>query len=76
MRGATVALLPVEKLVELKLASGLSSMHRARDLGDVVELVKHAKLARELSDQLDASVRDKYVEIWDALQTPDPMDES
>jgi hypothetical protein len=75
VRGAKVALLPVEKLVELKLASGLSSVHRAKDLGDVVELIKHARLSRELSSDLDASVRDKYVEMWDALQSPDPMEE-
>jgi hypothetical protein len=75
VRGARVALLPVAKLVELKLASGLSSIHRAKDIGDVVELIKHAKLARALADELDASVRDKYLEIWDALQTPDPLAE-
>src|SRR5262245_45913089 len=54
VRGARVALLPVVKLVELKLASGLSTIHRAKDLGDVVELIKHAKLARALADELDA----------------------
>jgi CubicO group peptidase (beta-lactamase class C family) len=75
IRGARVALLPVAKLVELKLASGLSSIHRAKDIGDVVELIKHAKLSRVLADELDASVRDKYLEIWDALQTPDPLAE-
>lgn len=75
VRGAHIALLPVEKLVELKLASGVSSIHRAKDLSDVVELIKHARLPRELADALDASVRDKYLEIWDALQTPDPLAE-
>jgi CubicO group peptidase (beta-lactamase class C family) len=75
IRGARVALLPVAKLVELKLASGMSSIHRAKDLGDVVELIKHAKLERALGQELDASVRDKYLEIWDALQTPDPLAE-
>lgn len=75
VRGARVALLPIEKLVELKLASGLSSVHRAKDLGDVVELIKHAPLPRELAAQLDESVRGKYLELWDALQVPDPMDE-
>ncbi len=75
IRGDRVALLPVAKLVELKLASGMTSIHRARDLGDVVELIKHAPLARELADELDASVRAKYLEFWDALQTPDPLAE-
>src|SRR5262249_909761 len=75
VRGARVALLPVAKLVELKLASGLSTIHRATDLGDVVELIQHAKLARALAEELDARVRDKYLEIWDALQSPDPLAE-
>jgi hypothetical protein len=75
IRGDRVALLPIAKLVELKLASGMSSIHRARDLSDVVELIKHAQLARELADDLDESVRGKYLEFWDALQTPDPMQE-
>lgn len=75
VRGQRVALIPLATLVELKLASGMSSIHRAKDLGDVVELIKHARLPRALADQLDPSVRDRYLEIWDALQTPDPMAE-
>lgn len=74
VRGARVALLPVERLVELKLASGMSSVHRAKDIADVVELIKHGKLRRDLGAFLDASVRPKYEELWDALQTPDPTE--
>jgi hypothetical protein len=73
VRGERVALLPLAKLVELKLASGISSIHRAKDLGDVVELIKHARLPRAL--EVDASVQSRYVEIWDALQTPDELPE-
>ena len=75
VRGDRVALLPLAKLVELKLASGASTIHRAKDLADVVELIKHATLTRELGDELDPSVRERYLEMWDALQTPDPMPE-
>jgi hypothetical protein len=75
VRGARVSLLPIEKLVELKLASGMSSVHRSKDIGDVVELIKHASLTRELAQSLDASVRDKYLELWDGLQVPDPYAE-
>jgi hypothetical protein len=67
-RGRELALLPVARLVELKLASGMSSLDRARDLADVVELIRHAKLPRELADELDASVRAKYVEAWEAVE--------
>jgi hypothetical protein len=75
VRGRRVALLPLATLVELKLASGMSTIHRAKDLGDIVELIKHAKLPRELAEELDESVRAKYLEMWDALQTPDPFEQ-
>lgn len=75
LRGRRVALIPLAKLVELKLASGMSTLHRAKDLADVVELIKHANLSRELANDLDASVRDRYLEMWDALQAPDPLQE-
>lgn len=75
VRGERLALLPITTMVELKLASGMSSVHRTKDLADVVELIKHARLGRDLADEIDASVRGKYLEIWDALQAPDPMPE-
>lgn len=74
-RGA-LSLLPLEKLVELKLASGLSAAHRLKDLADVLELIKAARLPRTLADQLDASVRAKYDELWEAAQVVDPISES
>jgi hypothetical protein len=75
VRGRRVALVPLATLVELKLASGMSTIHRAKDIGDVVELIKHIKIPRELADELDPSVRGRYLELWDALQTPDPFQE-
>ncbi|MFO0748530.1 MAG: hypothetical protein U1F43_23120 [Myxococcota bacterium] len=60
--------LPIEKLVELKLASGLSAEHRGKDLVDVQELVRYAKLPLELADSLDASVRDEYRKRWQLAQ--------
>jgi hypothetical protein len=60
--------LPLPKLVELKLASGLSAAHRVKDIADVVELIRAAKLPRELGADLDASVRAKYDELWLAVQ--------
>ncbi|HWO26284.1 MAG TPA: hypothetical protein VNO30_46470 [Kofleriaceae bacterium] len=75
IREGGLSLIPLATLVELKLASGMTSIHRAKDIGDVVELIKYAKLPRELADELDASVRGRYLEIWDALQTPDPLQE-
>jgi hypothetical protein len=59
--------LPLAKLIELKLASGMSAVHRAKDIGDVVELIRAARLPRELGTELDASVRTKYAELWVAV---------
>ena len=73
IRGAGLALLPLAKLIELKLASGMSSLQRLKDLADVLELIKLAKPERALADVLDSYVRDKYLELWDTAQLPDPM---
>jgi hypothetical protein len=70
-KGERASFLPVERLVELKLASGLSAPHRLRDLADVLELVRAAGLPRELAEQLDPSVRAKYGELWEAAQQED-----
>jgi hypothetical protein len=66
-------LLPMAKVIELKLASGISAPHRLKDLADVMELIKHVKPPRQLGDQLDPYVRAKYFELWDIAQTPDPI---
>jgi hypothetical protein len=71
VRGRRVALLPLPKLIELKLASGLSAPHRLKDLADVLELVRQLSLPAELGVSLDASVREKYDELWRAAQTAD-----
>ena len=72
VRGDRAALLPLPRLVELKLASGISAPHRLRDLADVLELIRIADLPAELADELDSFVREKYLELWQAAQTPDP----
>jgi len=38
----------------------------------VLELIRVADLPAELVDELDVSVREKYLELWRAAQTPDP----
>jgi hypothetical protein len=70
-RGRKVRLLPLHDLLELKLASGITAPHRLRDLADVIELIKIRELPAELAADLDASVRDKYRELWQAAQTRD-----
>lgn len=56
-------------LVELKLASGMTSTDRLKDLADVQELIHHAHLPLELADELDPMVRDKYAEVWAGTTT-------
>ena len=57
------------KLIELKLASGMTGgVGRMKDLVDVVELIKLLGLSRELGKQLDDYVRPKYDELWQGLR--------
>lgn len=56
----------LEKLIELKLASGLSAPHRLRDIADVQDLIIRLGLPLELGQKLDASVRDEYERLWHA----------
>lgn len=58
----------IEKLIELKLASGIDSPERIRDLADVQDLIMALKLPRSLGDTLDASVRDEYYRRWEFAQ--------
>jgi hypothetical protein len=62
----------LEKLIELKLASGLSAPYRLRDLSDVQELIARLKLPLEFADQLDESVRDEYRRLWQNAQAIPP----
>lgn len=67
IRGEPFALLPIERWVELKLASGMVAAHRLKDLADVQELIRSASLPRSMADDLDPWVRDKFTELWDAV---------
>ena len=51
-------------LLELKLASGMSSEQRAKDLIDIQQLIRAAHLPLELADQLDPYVQEKYRALW------------
>jgi hypothetical protein len=62
--------LSLPRLVELKLASGMTAPHRLQDLADVLRLIESAQLPRELADELDPYVRSKYDELWRAAQHP------
>jgi len=59
--------LELPRLIELKLASGMTNPGRLKDLGDVQETIRVLGLAREFADQLHPFVREKYRELWDAV---------
>ena len=59
--------LVLEKIIELKLASGLTSA-RLRDLADVQDLIATLNLPLDFAQKLDPSVRDTFIEYWHAHQ--------
>ena len=57
-----------EKLIELKLASGMTAPHRLKDLADVQELIKIRRLGPEFAEQLDPYVRGKFLELYETVR--------
>ncbi len=51
-------------LVELKLASGMTSPGRLKDLADVLELIKILDLPGDFANSLNPYVAAKYQELW------------
>lgn len=58
----------LEKLIELKLASGMTAPDRLKDLADVQEMIKFRHLSREFAEHLNEYVRAKYLELLDAVE--------
>jgi hypothetical protein len=67
-----VRFVTLAKLVELKLASGMSNFNRMSDLGDVQKVIHALRLPREFGDALDPYVRAKFDELWAAWDA-DPL---
>ena len=65
----------LEKLIELKLASGMSAPDRLKDLADVQELIKIRKLDAEFGSKLNPYVRDKYHELEAAVRNSTSVQE-
>ena len=63
-----VSYLSLPALVELKLASGMTAGDRLKDLADVQELIRILRLPSDFADQLSPFVREKYAELWRAVQ--------
>jgi hypothetical protein len=58
-----VKTVPLETLIELKIASGLTGAGRLKDLADVQELIRLKRLPASFADQLSPYVRDKFLEL-------------
>ena len=63
-----VRVVTLDKLIELKLASGMSAPHRLRDLADVQDLINILSLPAEFADKLNESVRSEYRRLWQSVQ--------
>ena len=63
-----VKYLNLPTLLELKLASGMSSPGRLRDLADVQDAIRVLRLPADFAGQLHPFVRDKYNELWAGAQ--------
>jgi len=65
----------LEKLIELKLASGMSAPDRLKDLADVQELIKLRKLGADFASRLHPYVREKYKELEAAVRNSKTVQE-
>jgi hypothetical protein len=63
-----VRVVTLEKLVELKLASGMTAPDRLKDLADVQELIKARGLGSDFAERLDPYVREQYLKLWEAVK--------
>ena len=59
--------LTLEKLVELKLASGMTAPHRLKDLADVQEIIKIKGLTADFIEKLNPFVHEKFLELQKAV---------
>jgi hypothetical protein len=62
-----VQVVTLEKLIELKLASGMTAPDRLKDLADVQELIKVRGLSSEFAEALNPYVREQYLQLYLAV---------
>jgi len=64
-----ISYLKLSKLIELKLASGITNPGRLKDLADVQELIRLLKLPITFSNELDPFVRQEFIRLANAINT-------
>jgi len=63
-----VRIVTLEKLIELKLASGMTAPDRLKDLADVQELIKVRGLTSDFAASLNPYVREEYLRLCKAVE--------
>jgi hypothetical protein len=63
-----IQIVTFEKLIELKLASGMTAPDRLKDLADVQELIKIRRLQPEFAEKLNPYVKEKFLELYDTVK--------
>jgi hypothetical protein len=67
--------LDLRTLIELKLASWMTSPHRPRDMDDAIRLIKIHGLPRAYADRLHEYVRAEFDRLWALAQVKDRYEE-
>lgn len=70
-----VRVVTLDRLIEMKLASGMTAPHRLMDTADALRLVRHLGLSAEFGSRLDASVQPLFQQIWQEAQVVDKVHE-
>lgn len=58
----------LKTLIELKIASGMTTKHRPRDLDDVIQLIRINQLPESYGETLNPYVQNAFKELWQAAQ--------
>lgn len=68
VRGEGLPYLSLKSLLELKIASGMTAMHRLQDLADAIQLIRINALPKDYAGELNEFVREKFLDLWQAAQ--------
>jgi hypothetical protein len=69
-----IRVLTLAKLIELKLASGMTNPLRLQDIVDVQRLIQELSLTKQMGEELNPFVRSKYHELWTLVQDHSPKE--
>jgi hypothetical protein len=76
VRGGRFPVLTLERLIELKIAAGMTARGRQlKDYADAVELIRKNSLPLSFVDRLDPYVHGTFRELHAMAQEPDQLDE-